>query len=31
MPDVFPDGISGLSEKTGWPIVAHNRYWYAEL
>ena len=28
MPDALPSGISGLSSKTGWPIVAHNRYWY---
>ena len=27
MAGVFPDGISGLSQRTGWPIVAHNRYW----
>jgi len=24
---IFPDGISSLSEKTGWPLVAHNSYW----
>jgi len=26
MPEVFPDGVSGVSQKTGRPIVAHNRY-----
>ena len=26
-PGIFPDGIAGISEKTGWPIVAHNKYW----
>jgi len=31
MPDIFPDGISGLSDKTSWPIVAHNRYWYEKI
>lgn len=30
-PDVFPDGIQGLQNKTKWPIVAHNRYWYIIL
>ena len=27
MPSVFPHGIWYLSNKTDWPIVAHNRYW----
>ena len=26
MPDVFPHGLQYLSNKTHWPIVAHNRY-----
>jgi len=28
MPDVFPNGIQAVVSKTGWPIVAHNRWWY---
>lgn len=28
MPSVFPNGIEAMQKKTGWPIVAHNRYWY---
>ena len=24
---VFPDGIAGLSQKTGWFIVAQNTFW----
>eukprot|EP00659_Diplonema_papillatum_P007521 gene7521-11520_t len=27
MPSIFPDGIGAVTEKTHWPIVAHNRYW----
>ena len=27
MADVFPHGIDYVVEKTGWPIVAHNRFW----
>ena len=27
MPSVFPRGIEYVSNITGWPIVAHNRYW----
>lgn len=27
MPNVFPNGIEAVTTKTGWPIVAHNRYW----
>ena len=27
MPSVFPNGIQMVVAKTGWPIVAHNRYW----
>ena len=27
MPSVFPNGIEAVVKKTGWPIVAHNRYW----
>ncbi|XP_033764085.1 uncharacterized protein LOC117345186 [Pecten maximus] len=26
-PEIFPRGIKFLSETTGWPIAAHNRYW----
>ena len=29
MPSVFPNGIQSLQQKTQWPIVAHNRYWYS--
>ena len=25
--DVFPNGIEAVVEKTGWPIVGHNRWW----
>lgn len=27
MPSVFPNGIEAVASRTGWPIVAHNRYW----
>ena len=27
MADVFPRGIEYVVQKTGWPIVAHNRFW----
>ena len=27
MKEVFPDGIKYVSDKTNWPIGAHNRYW----
>ena len=26
-PDVFPDGLAGLYQKTGWKQMLHNRYW----
>ena len=26
MSSIFPDGIEYVSQKTGWPIVAHNRF-----
>ena len=26
-PDVFPDGIAGLHDKLGLPLVMHNRWW----
>ena len=26
-PDIFPEGNSYLRNKTGWPIMGHNRYW----
>ena len=29
-PDVFPRGMRFLRDRTGWPIVAHNRYWSGE-
>jgi len=29
-PDVFPNGMRTIKEKTGWQIVAHNRYWSGE-
>ena len=25
--DIFPDGIESLRARTGWNIMAHNRYW----
>jgi hypothetical protein len=30
MPDVFPHGIEYVSNKTSWPIFAHNRWWSTE-
>ena len=27
-PDIFPNGINAVVDRTGWPIVAHNRWWY---
>ena len=27
MPSIFPHGIEEVAIQTGWPIVAHNRYW----
>ena len=27
-PDVFPNGIRSLVNKTGWRVFAHNKYWY---
>jgi len=29
MPSVFPNGIDAVVQKTGWPVMAHNRYWSA--
>ena len=29
-PDVFPHGNDYLRNKTGWPIMGHNRYWAVE-
>ncbi|XP_069122508.1 uncharacterized protein [Argopecten irradians] len=29
-PEIFPRGIKFLSETTGWPIAAHNRYWSSD-
>ena len=26
-PDVFPLGLTALSEATSWPLMLHNRYW----
>ena len=26
-PDIFPQGNDYLRNKTGWPIMGHNRYW----
>lgn len=26
MPSIFPNGIEYVAQKTGWPIVAHNRF-----
>ena len=31
MPNVFPNGIEAVVKKTGWPIEAHNRWWYVNL
>ena len=28
MPSIFPNGIDAVVKKTGWPIEAHNRWWY---
>lgn len=28
MPSVFPHGIGYVYNMTGWPVLAHNRYWY---
>eukprot|EP00731_Ephydatia_muelleri_P018789 Em0011g829a len=30
MPSIFPNGIDNVVQKTGWPILAHNRYWSAD-
>ena len=30
MPSVFPNGIESVVRQTGWPILAHNRYWSAD-
>lgn len=30
MPSIFPNGIDSVVQKTGWPVVAHNRYWSAD-
>ncbi len=27
IPEVLPSGLAALAESTGWPLVAHNRYW----
>ena len=28
IPELFPDiGLAGIRDATGWPFVAHNRYW----
>eukprot|EP01012_Entosiphon_sulcatum_P006732 TRINITY_DN13233_c0_g1_i2.p1 TRINITY_DN13233_c0_g1~~TRINITY_DN13233_c0_g1_i2.p1 ORF type:complete len:763 (+),score=129.91 TRINITY_DN13233_c0_g1_i2:23-2290(+) len=27
MPDIFPSNLTGLFEKTDWPVQGHNRYW----
>jgi hypothetical protein len=27
MPEIFPNGIGPVAAETGWPVVAHNRYW----
>ncbi len=27
MPDLFPNGLERVLQETGWPIIAHNRYW----
>jgi len=31
MPDVFPDGVQGVHESTGWFVQAHNRYWAPDV
>ena len=30
MGDIFPHGIDYVTNKTGWPIVGHNRFWSAD-
>ena len=30
MPDIFPNGIDAVVKKTGWPIMAHNRYFSSD-
>lgn len=30
MPSIFPNGIDVVAKQTGWPILAHNRYWSAD-
>ncbi len=30
MPNIFPNGIQSMQQKTSWPIVAHNRFWYGQ-
>ena len=27
LPEIFPNGLDFIQESTGWPMVAHNRYW----
>eukprot|EP01120_Amphizonella_sp_Union-15-10_P008061 TRINITY_DN2821_c0_g1_i1.p1 TRINITY_DN2821_c0_g1~~TRINITY_DN2821_c0_g1_i1.p1 ORF type:complete len:734 (+),score=155.15 TRINITY_DN2821_c0_g1_i1:26-2227(+) len=27
MPNIMPNGLLNFYQKTGWPIVGHNRYW----
>ena len=27
MPQVFPNGIERVKNRTGWPVFAHNKYW----
>eukprot|EP00546_Thalassionema_frauenfeldii_P012530 CAMPEP_0178927276 /NCGR_PEP_ID=MMETSP0786-20121207/19084_1 /TAXON_ID=186022 /ORGANISM="Thalassionema frauenfeldii, Strain CCMP 1798" /LENGTH=717 /DNA_ID=CAMNT_0020602663 /DNA_START=1642 /DNA_END=3795 /DNA_ORIENTATION=+ len=29
-PDIFPDGISYVRNRTKWDVVAHNRYWSSD-
>ena len=29
-PDIFPDGILPLVNRTGWAVVGHNRFWAAD-
>ena len=31
MPDVFPGGVQGVHESTGWLVQAHNRYWAPDV
>ena len=27
LPEIFPNGLIEVKQKTGWTFAAHNRYW----